>query len=107
MDVQEQLKESEVTKTSEELKGFGSSINEVRAGQKSVGEVDTIINSVETLLKGGQLNTYDRLMSYYVLGQACNTKKCFTQDPSQAMYNHPLVMKELFCYRMTLRIAKS
>lgn len=105
MDVQEQLKESEVTKTSEELKGFGSSINEVRAGQKSVGEVDTIINSVETLLKGGQLNTYDRLMSYYVLGQACNTKKCFTQDPSQAMYNHPLVMKELFCYRMTLRIA--
>ena len=81
MDVQEQLKESEVTKTSEELKGFGSSINEVRAGQKSVGEVDTIINSVETLLKGGQLNTYDRLMSYYVLGQACNSKKCFTQEP--------------------------
>ena len=105
MDVQEQLKESEVTRTSEELKEFGSVINEVRARRKPIEDVDTIINSVEALLRGEQMNTFDRLMSYYVLGQACNTKKCFTQDPSQAMYNHPLVMKEIFCYRMTLRIA--
>lgn len=106
MDIQEQLKESEVTQTSEELKEFDSVINEVRARRKPIEEVDTVINSVETLLKDGQLNIFDRLMSYYVLGQACNTKKCFTQDPSQAMYNHPLVMKEIFCYRMTLKITE-
>lgn len=106
MELLEQLRESEVTQTSEELKEIGSVINEIRSRRKPVEEVDTIINSVESLLKGGQLNTFDRLMSYYVLGQACNTKKCFTQDPSEAMYNHPLVMKEIFCYRMTLKIAE-
>ena len=51
MDVQEQLKESVVTQTSEELKEFGSVINDVRALRKPIEEVDTIINSVETLLK--------------------------------------------------------
>ncbi|MBQ9286687.1 MAG: hypothetical protein IJ209_10480 [Bacteroidaceae bacterium] len=105
MEIKEQLKESEVTQTSEMLKGFGYVINEVMARRKPIEEVDSIIDAVEELLKGGQLNTFDRLMSYYVLGQACNTKKCFTQAPSQAMYNHPLMMNEIFCYRMTLRIA--
>lgn len=105
MDIQEQLKESEVTKTSEDLRNFGGVINEVRMRRKPISEVDNIIDAVEILLKDGQLNTFDRLMSYYILGHACNAKKCFTQDPSKAMYNHPLVMKEIFCYRMMLRIA--
>ena len=106
MELREQRKESEVTKTSEELRSFGLMIDEVKYGRKSICEIDSIVNTVEGWLRDSHLNTFDRLMSYYVLSQAYNAKKCLTHDPSQAMFNHPLVLKEIFCYRMTLRIAE-
>ena len=104
MDIKEQLKESEVTKISEELRCFGSVIDEVAYGRKDVKEIVSIAETVEKWLKDGQLNAFDRLMSYYILGQAYNTQKCLTHNPSEAMFNHPLAMKEIYCYRMTLRI---
>lgn len=106
MELREQLKESEVTKTSEQLRVFGLVIDEVKYGRKSIDEIDSIVNTVEGWLRDSQLNSFDRLMSFYMLSQAYNAKKCLTHDPSQAMFNHPLVLKEIFCYRMTLRIAE-
>ena len=102
MELREQLKESEVTKTSEQLRAFGLMIDEIKYGRKSVDEIDSIVDTVEGWLRDNQLNTFNRLMSYYVLSQAYNAKKCLTYDPSQAMFNHPLVLKEIFCCRMTL-----
>ena len=104
METRDMLKESEVTQISEKLKSFGSLIDEVAYGRKDVKEIDSIAETVEKWLDDDQLNTFDRLMSYYILGQACNTQKCLTHDPSKAMFNHPLAMKEICCYRMTLRI---
>lgn len=106
MDVREQLKESEVTEKSESLSQFGSIIDEIKTGRRQVNEVEVIVETVEGWLKTDQLNTFDRLMSYYILGQAYNTKKCLTQDPVQAMFNNSLVLKEIFCYRKTLNIAE-
>ena len=104
MDVHEQLKESEVTQISEELKSFGSVIDKVLSRKNDIKKIDSIVETVEGWLKDGQLNTFDRLMSYYILGQAYNTQKCLTYDPSKAMFNHPLAMKEIYCYRMTMHI---
>ncbi len=106
MELREQLKESKVTKTSEKLRSFGLVIDEVKYGQKSISETDSIVSTVEGWLHDSQLNTFDRLMSYYVLGQAYNTIKCHKLCPSQAMFNHPLALKEIFCYRKTLNIAE-
>ena len=104
MDIKEQLKESEVTKTSEELLGFGSVIDDVKLGKKNVKDIEPIVKTVEGYLKNHSLNTFNRLMSYYLLGQAYNTQKCLTLEASQALFNHPLALKEIFCYRMTLQI---
>lgn len=106
MDKYEQLKESVVTKTSKKLELFGFVIDEVKCGRKSIGEIDSIVRTVEGWLHDSQLNTFDRMMSYYVLGQAYNTKKCLTLSPSQAMFNQPLALKEIFCYRKILNIAE-
>lgn len=100
------LKESEVTQISEKLKSFGSLIDEVTYGRKDVKEIDSITETVERWLQNENLNTFDRLMSFYVLGQAYNAKKCLTVNPSQAMFNNSLVLKEIFCYRKTLNIAE-
>lgn len=106
MELHEQMKETEVTKTSEELREFSLVIEGVKYGRKSVDELDSIVVTVEGWLRDGELNTFDRLMSYYILGHAYNAKKCLTVDPSQAMFNNPLVLKEVFCHRKTLNIVE-
>lgn len=47
MDMQEQLKESEVTKTSEKLKSFCLVMDEVKYGRKSISEIDSIVSTVK------------------------------------------------------------
>lgn len=106
MDVREQLKESEVTEVSKKLKSFGLVIDEVKFGRRTIKDIDSIVATVEGWLQNENLNTFDRLMSFYVLGQAYNAKKCLTVDPSRAMFNNSLVLKEIFCYRKTLNIAE-
>lgn len=106
MELREQVKEAEVTKVSEKLRDFGLVVDEVKYGRSSIKDIDSIVATVEGWLQDENLNTLDRLMSYYVLGQAYNTKKCLTVNPSQAMFNNSLVLKEIFCYRKTLSIAE-
>lgn len=106
MELREQVKEAEVTKVSERLRDFGLVVDEVKYGRSSIKDIDSIVATVEGWLQDENLNTLDRLMSYYVLGQAYNTKKCLTVNPSQAMFNNSLVLKEIFCYRKTLSIAE-
>lgn len=106
MELREQVKEAEVTKVSERLRDFGLVVDEVKYGRSSIKDIDSIVATVEGWLQDENLNTLDRLMSYYVLGQAYNTKKCLTVNPSQAMFNNSLVLKEIFCYRKILSIAE-
>lgn len=96
------LKESEVTATSDKLEEYGKFIDEVKRGNIEVSELDSMIETVERWLWEDQLNTFDKLMSYYVLGHAYCTKKCQQYTPSEAMYNNHLAMKEIYYYRMTL-----
>ncbi|WP_025079296.1 hypothetical protein [Porphyromonas macacae] len=96
------LKESQVTETSDKLRVYSQLIEDVRIGQVDVSELDSIIDTVERWLLEGQLNTFNKLISYYVLGHAYCTKKCQQYAPSEAMYNNHLVMKEIYYYRMTL-----
>ena len=100
------MKEAEVTKASERLRDFGLVVDEVKYGRSSIKDIDSIVATVEGWLQDENLNTLDRLMAYYVLGQAYNTKKCLTVNPSQAMFNNSLVLKEIFCYRKILSIAE-
>lgn len=81
-------------------------VDEVKFGRRSIENLDSIVATVERWLPNENLNTFDRLMSFYVLGQAYNAKKCLTVNPSQAMFNNSLVLKEIFCYRKTLSIAE-
>ena len=106
MELREQVKEAEVTETSEKLRDFGLIVDEVKFGRRSIENLDSIVATVERWLPNENLNTFDRLMSFYVLGQAYNAKKCLTVNPSQAMFNNSLVLKEIFCYRKTLSIAE-
>lgn len=98
----ETLRESQVTEISDKLRVYSQLIEEVKIGQVDVSELDSMIDTIEKWLLEGQLNTFDKLMSYYVLGHAYCTKKCQLYAPSEAMYNNHIAMKEIYYYRMTL-----
>ena len=98
----ETLRESQVTEISDKLRVYSQLIEEVKIGQVDVSELDSMTDTIERWLLEGQLNTFDKLMSYYVLGHAYCTKKCQLYAPSEAMYNNHIAMKEIYYYRMTL-----
>lgn len=96
------LKESQVTETSDKLKEYSELVDKVRRGDREISELDSMIEQVERWLQEDQLNTFNKLLSYYVLGHAYYTKKCQLYAPSEAMYNNHIAMKEIYYYRMTL-----
>lgn len=98
-------KESLVTEKSLKLRDFSSVIEMVKSGQEPLGKLNPIIDDVDGWLKEGDLNLFDKLMSFFVLGHCYNTKRCLTLDAGKASYNDSLVWKEVFCYRSTLRLS--
>ena len=98
-------KESQVTDISNQLVGFSATIEDVRDGKKDLSELDGIISTVNDWLKSGDLNLFDKLLSYYIIGHSYNTIRLFTISPQNANYNNPLVWKEVYCYRWTLHLA--
>ena len=103
-DVKGRMKEAEVTVKSEQLSSFGAAINDIKLGRRSHKELDVIIDTVEKWLRDCCLNTFDRLMAYHVLGHAYCAQKYIQIAPSEALYNNPIVLKEVYCYRITLNI---
>lgn len=98
------IKESQVTEKSNKLVGFAAIIEDVKQGKLPLSQLDTIISEVECWIKNDNLNLFDKLLSYYVLGHSYNAIRFLTLSPQLANYNDPLVLKEVFCYRWTLRL---
>ena len=105
MDIKACMKEAEVTAKSEQLRDFGAAIDEIKLCRRSHEDIGVIIDTVEKWLKDCRLNTFDRLMAYHVLGHAYCAQKYMQVAPSEASYNNPIVLKEVYCYRITLSIA--
>ena len=98
-------KESQVTEKSLKLRDFSAVIESVKAGGQTLECLAPIIETVDGWLKDGDLNLFDKMMSYFILGHCYNTKRCLTLAPDKANFNDSLVWKEVFCYRITLRLA--
>lgn len=98
--------ESQVTEKSYKLKRFAKDIDSVKAGWLSLDRLDPIIDEVTSWLDDGELNLFDKMMSYYILGHCYNTRRYFTLNPAKAYYNDSLICKEVFCYRTSLLLTK-
>ena len=103
MELKEQLKESEVTKTSVELQKQGSVVDEVLAGTKEADCLNPLVSNLNKMLEEEDINLFDRMLANYLLGHAYNAIVVKTCSPEDAQYNNPLVWKEVYCYRMALR----
>lgn len=98
-------KESQVTEKSLKLRDFSIIIESVKGGARPLDSLNPIIEVIDGWLKDGELNLFDKMMSYFILGHCYNTKRCLTLSPEKANYNDSLVWKEVFCYRTTMRLA--
>lgn len=91
--------ESKITETTEWLKNFGLQIDKIKKGLEGTDVLDQIINTIERCIHDGKLNLFDQLLSFYLLGQAYNTKKMMSTDPCSAQFNNIQIWKEVYCYR--------
>ena len=98
--------ESQVTEKSLKLQGFANDIECVKAGSLSLESLNPIIVEVDGWIKSDELNLFDKMMSYYILGHCYNTIRCLTFSPAIANYNDLLVWKEVFCYRTSFLLTK-
>ena len=99
------IKESQITERCYKLASFSSVIDSVRAREKALLELDVVFNEVEGWLDEKNLNLYERLISYYILGHAYNTKRSLSTSPQKASFNDPLVWREVYCYRSIFKLA--
>lgn len=98
-------KESQVTDKSLKLRDFSVVIESVRSGQQPLEMLEPIVEVIDKWLNEGNLNLFDKMMSYSMLGHCYNTMRCMMRDPGKAHFNDSLIWKEVFCYRTTLRLA--
>lgn len=97
-------KESQVTDKSIKLRDFSSVLELVKSRVLPLDKLNPIIEVIDGWIKKGDLNLFDKMMSYFILGHCYNTKRCLTLDPGRANYNDSLIWREVFCYRTTLRL---
>lgn len=97
--------ESEITETTERLRKFGLQIDKIKMSNGGNDALASIITTIEGLIHEGELNLFNQLFSYYLLGQAYCTQKMISTDPSSAQFNNKLIWKEVFCYRKSLLLA--
>ena len=98
------VSESQITERCYKLASFSSVIEGVRSGARALLELNSIFNEVEGWLNEKNLNLYERLMSYYILGYAYNTQRCLSTLPQKANFNDPMVWREVYCYRSIFRL---
>lgn len=106
IDITTSLIESEVTAFSYKLQEFAADIDDVREGVKGISILDSIDGDISKTLSSGDLNLFDKFVSCSLLGQLYTTKRCLTLPPEKAYYNHELVMREVYYYRMLLKLTK-
>ena len=71
MELKEQLKESEVTKTSVELQKQGSVVDEVLAGTKEADCLNPLVSNLNKMLEEEDINLFDRMLANYLLDVPC------------------------------------
>lgn len=98
--------ESKVTEKSQKLLEYSTVVDSIKARIVPLDRLDSIVAEVESWLAEGKLNLFDKMMSYFILGHCFGTIRCLTYDPSKAIYNDPLVWKEVHCYRASMRLTK-
>ena len=105
-DIATSLKESKVTEFSYKLQDFAAVVDDVRDRSRDVSILFPVEEEILKALNSGGLNLFDRFVSYSLLGQLYTTKRCLTLPPEMAYYNHELVMREVYYYRMLLKLTK-
>lgn len=98
--------ESQVTEKSLKLRGFSEDIDLVKSRSLPIDRLNPIVDEVDGWIKDGDLNLFDKMMSYYILGHCYNSRRQLTLDPAKANYNDLQIWKEVFCYRASLHLAK-
>ena len=106
LDVSNSLKESRVTEYTYKLAEYASEIECVKSQAKDVDSLDSIEHEIRSKLDSNELNLFERLISYHLLGCIYNTKRILTLSAEKAYYNHEMVMKEVYAYRKQLLLAE-
>lgn len=84
-------KESQITDTSEKLEDYSIVVEDVRAGKRKMSELKPIINEIESWINNCNINLFDRLLCYFILGHSYGTIRHLTISPKKAYYNETLL----------------